>query len=151
MIFPFHFERSTSLPCFKRAGRRGAGLAPSACIRQIPAAKGSRHISERPLCFSGCAFVPPPGFSGPSGFGTSRSPPPPVTGFQHTKWAPGRRPFCFLGFIETPPGRVKGLSPSVPSTVRTVFNTKKLQHAAGRAPFTGSGAGDAKGRAFRAS
>jgi hypothetical protein len=62
MIFPFPFERPTGPPCFKRAGRRGAGLAPSARIRQTPAAKGSRHMSERPLCFSGCAFVPPPGF-----------------------------------------------------------------------------------------
>ena len=62
MIFPFPFERPTGPPCFKRAERRGADLAPSARVRQIPAAKGSRHISERPLCFSGCAFVPSPGF-----------------------------------------------------------------------------------------
>ncbi len=125
MIFPLPFERPAGPPCFKRVGRRSAGLAPSARIRQNLAAKGSRHISEWPLCFSGCAFVPPPGFSGPSGFGTSRSP---AAGFQHTKWAPGRRPFCFLGFSEMSPAvpwRVKGLSPSVPGEARWAIQYQK--------------------------
>ena len=76
------------------------------------------------ICLNGpCAFPAVPlflrrAFSGLSGFGTSRSP---AAGFQHTKWAPGRRPFCFLGFSEMSPavpGRVKGLSPSVPGEAR---------------------------------
>lgn len=137
MIFPLPFERPAGPPCFKRVGRRSAGLAPSARIRQNLAAKGSRHISEWSLCFSGCAFVPPPGFSGPSGFGTSRSP---AAGFQHTKWAPGRRPFCFLGFSEMSPavpGRVKGLSPSVPGEARWGIQYQKEAARNGKGPVYG--------------
>ena len=106
MIFPFPFERPTGPPCFKRAERRGADLAPSACIRQIPAAKGSRHISERPLCFSGCAFVPPPGFSGPSGFGTSRSPPP-GNWFPAYKMGARQAPVLFFGLYRNAAGESK--------------------------------------------
>ena len=75
------------------------------------------------ICLNGpCAFPAAPlflrrAFSGLSGFGTSRSPRP-GNWFPTCKMGARQAPVLFFGFSETPPavpGRVKGLSLSVPS------------------------------------
>ena len=59
-----------------------------------------------------------------------------------------------MGFSETPPDcAVESKKAFAVSSERSgmVFNTKKMQHAAGRTPFTEGGVGDAGGRVFSAS